>query len=99
MNDIIRKHIGINTPKETDKAVEQLADDLAVMDRAQGIFGESISNEELEEVAGGVPWITKQPNNIFHVPCQYPGCKNTIYWVKHGAFQQPPKYCGLHARL
>ena len=66
MNDIIRKHIGIETPKEMDQAVDRLAGQLAEMDRTEGVFGEALLDDELE-IGGGAP-ISAQP---FY--CQY--CK------------------------
>ena len=39
------------TPEEMDQAMEKLAK----MDKAEGIFGEAVSDEDLEMVAGGEP--------------------------------------------
>ena len=39
------------TPEEIDRAMEKLAK----MDRAEGIFGEAVLDEDLEMIAGGVP--------------------------------------------
>ena len=41
------------TPEET--ALSALAEKLAEIDRAEGVFGEAVTDEELEDVAGGVP--------------------------------------------
>ena len=40
------------TPEET--ALSALAEKLAEIDRAEGVFGEAVTDEELEDVAGGV---------------------------------------------
>ena len=53
MNNIIKKAMGIETPRESAQAVDRMADSLSDMDKAQGIFGESMLDEELDEVAGG----------------------------------------------
>ena len=51
--NISKKHIGAETPREMSQAMDRLAR----MDQAEGAFGEavdrSLSDEELEEVAGG----------------------------------------------
>ena len=45
------------TPKETEQAVSDLAERLAEMDRAEGVFGESVDeelpDEYMEEIVGG----------------------------------------------
>lgn len=45
------------TPKETEQAVSDLAERLAEMDKAEGVFGEPVddglSDEYMEEIAGG----------------------------------------------
>ena len=41
------------TPEET--ALSALAEKLAEIDRAEGVFGEAVTDEELEDVAGGAP--------------------------------------------
>ncbi len=47
------------TPGETEPALSDLADRLADMDKAEGVFGEIMTEEELEDVAGGVIIPTK----------------------------------------
>ena len=41
------------TPKETETDVKKLAEKLEEIDSAEGIFGEVITDEELDFVAGG----------------------------------------------
>ena len=41
------------TPKETETDVKKLAEKLEEIDSAEGIFGEVITDEELDSVAGG----------------------------------------------
>ena len=41
------------TPEETAQNLSALADRLAEMDKAEGVFGEAVTDEELEDVAGG----------------------------------------------
>ena len=47
------------TPEETAQALSETAKKLADMDRAEGVFGEIMTEEELEDVAGGVIIPTK----------------------------------------
>lgn len=42
------------TPTETEQALYGLAEKLEEMDRAEGVFGETMTEEELEDVAGGL---------------------------------------------
>lgn len=49
------------TSKETEQELSTLADELEEIDKAEGIFGEVITDEELDLVAGGGPPTTKQP--------------------------------------
>ena len=55
-----RKLSTAQTPKETEQDFSALSDRLEEMDQAEGVFGEVITDEELDEVAGGSP-PTKQP--------------------------------------
>ena len=41
------------TPKEMETDVKKLAEKLEEIDSAEGIFGEVITDEELDSVAGG----------------------------------------------
>ncbi len=41
------------TPEETEQAVALQAKRLEEMEKAEGVFGEAISYEEMEDVAGG----------------------------------------------
>ncbi len=47
------------SPEQTAKSLSALAEKLEEMDRAEGVFGEPVDNglsdEYLEEVAGGIP--------------------------------------------
>ena len=55
------------TPKETEQAVSDLAERLAEMDKAEGVFGEAmdeeLSDEYMDEIAGGLP-ILPTPGGI-----------------------------------
>ncbi len=42
------------TPEETAQNLSALADRLAEMDKAEGVFGEAVTDEDLENVAGGI---------------------------------------------
>ena len=42
------------TPKEMESDVKKLAEKLEEIDSAEGIFGEVITDEELDEITGGV---------------------------------------------
>lgn len=46
---------GAQTPQETNEAMRALANTLEEMDKAEGVFGEAMLDEELEMVAGGWP--------------------------------------------
>ena len=48
------------TPEETEQDISALSDRLEKMDKAEGVFGEVITDEELDLVAGGAP-PSKQP--------------------------------------
>ena len=57
------------TPEETAQDFSALSDRLEEMDKAEGVFGEVITDEELDFVAGGAP------------PSHQPISSNTInYW-------------------
>ncbi len=43
------------SPEETVQTLSELAEKLAEMDKAEGVFGEAVSDEDLEMVAGGEP--------------------------------------------
>ena len=42
------------TPKEMETDVKKLAEKLEEIDSAEGIFGEVLTDEELDEITGGV---------------------------------------------
>lgn len=42
------------TPGETEPALSDLADRLADMDKAEGFYGEGMTERELDDVAGGL---------------------------------------------
>ena len=64
MSDRIKKHFDVETPQEMDRAVDRLADKLAEMDQAEGIFGERmLGMEELDHIAGGVVPPTNEGTN------------------------------------
>lgn len=48
-----RKPSGALTPEENDRALAELAVKLGELDAAEGVFGEAMLDEELDEVAGG----------------------------------------------
>ena len=94
MNDIIKKHMGIETPRESAETVDRLAD----MDKDQGIFGEDMLDEELEKVAGGMNAI---------IPTNGDGCNwtycvvcNTYFKYRAVDFKYgPPSCCSETCRL
>ncbi len=47
------------TPEETARELSKLAEKLAEMDKAEGVFGEAVTDDELEDVAGGFIITTK----------------------------------------
>lgn len=49
------------TPKEMETDVKKLAEKLEEIDSAEGIFGEVITDEELDSIAGGIPPISNSP--------------------------------------
>lgn len=51
MEDLNKK---TQTPEETAQALSDLAEKLDEMDRAEGVYGETMLDKELEDVAGGV---------------------------------------------
>ena len=53
MDDVLKKNRGGETPQETDQAVARLADRLAEMAQADGVFSERMLDEEVQNVAGG----------------------------------------------
>ena len=66
------------TPKETAQALSDMAARLEEMDKAEGFFGEAVTDKELEDVAGGAPTL---PSQLESVPrCPY--C-NRIYDAKN----------------
>ena len=44
---------GAQTPQETEEALLAAADTLEALDKAEGVFGEAVRDEDLEMVAGG----------------------------------------------
>ncbi len=42
------------TPEETAQNLSELAEKLTDMDKAEGFFGEAVTDEDLEDVAGGI---------------------------------------------
>ena len=42
------------TPEETEQDISALSDRLEEMDKAEGVFGEVITDEELDFVVGGI---------------------------------------------
>ena len=56
MNEKITAH----TSEETEQELSELAEKLEAMDKAEGFFGEAVTDEELEDVAGGAPLIPSQ---------------------------------------
>ena len=54
---INRKKKTALTPKETEQAVSDMAERLAEMDKAEGVFGEAVDedlpDEFMDEIAGG----------------------------------------------
>ena len=52
MEDLNKKN---QSPEETAQELSRLAEKLDEMDKADGFFGEAVTDEELEDVAGGAP--------------------------------------------
>ena len=48
-----RKLSAAQTPDETEQDFSALSDRLEEMDQAEGVFGEVITDEELDEIVGG----------------------------------------------
>ena len=91
MNDIIKKHTGIETPKETDQALDQLAERLSKMDQAEGVLGEAMLDKELDNVAGGAILPVTNPENEGWTWC---GVCNTYF--PYSILQYPatpPQFC------
>ena len=59
------------TPEETNQAVSDLTDRVAKMDKAEGVFGESLLDEELDDVAGGY-WVPGA--GVTRPPLRCPHC-------------------------
>ena len=57
------------TPEETEDTVSELAGRLEEMDRAAGVLGEAILDEELEDVAGGLIRPSPPPGKDYCVYC------------------------------
>ena len=63
------------TPRETEQALDETAKKLEEMDRAEGDFGEAmtdaLTDEYLEEVVGGFPpvTVTTPPKAKYKRPC------------------------------
>lgn len=55
-----RKLSAAQTPDETEQDFSALSDRLEEMDQAEGVFGEVITDEELDEITGGC-WATLPP--------------------------------------
>ena len=53
-----------HTPEETAQALSELADRLERIDRAEGVFGEAVTDAELAEVAGGARTVPTLGNTI-----------------------------------
>ena len=62
-----RKLSAAQTPDETEQDFSALSDRLEEMDQAEGVFGEVITDEELDLVAGGNVKPSNQPiHSGFH---------------------------------
>ena len=91
------------TPEEINQAVSDLADRIAEMDQARGVFGEILSDEELDDVAGGISSLPML--GYTRRSCEVCG-KSFIYYWKVGEndphradeIAQMPKTCEIHRR-
>ena len=90
MNDSIKKHMDIETPRESAEAMERLSDSLAKMDTDQGIYGEAMLDEEMDSAAGGNPGITV-PDRRYWAWCRY--CNTHFRYSKLVYPKSPPKFC------
>ena len=54
MQEDIRERNGIETPDKIRQAVEDMADRLRDLDRADGVFGERMLEVDMDSVAGGL---------------------------------------------
>ena len=58
------------TPRETEQALSGITEKLMEMDKAEGVFGEEMQDEELDEVAGGIKIVTIPPvGTVCNVEC------------------------------
>lgn len=73
------KNNPVQTPKETEQALESLSDKLEEMDKAEGVIGEAMLEEDLDAVAGGAPTI----------PPDLPVCP-FCHHVAHGPYKHCP---------
>ena len=76
----------IQTQEETAQALSDLAEKLEEMDKAEGFFGEAVTDKELEDVAGGAKPV---------IPTFNPTCgKCGWHWYQSfpptGCFHDPP---------
>ena len=69
----------VQTPQEMEQAVSSLSDRTSEMDKADGIFGEALADEELDSVAGGDLIKTLHPMYWYGV------CKQCGNYIKRTA--------------
>ena len=75
MKEEFREERGAQTPEETNQALGDMAARLENMDGAEGIFGESLLDEELDDVAGGGEIGHQRTAPYGEAMCQYCWCK------------------------
>lgn len=80
------------TPEETAQNLSALADRLAEMDKAEGFFGEAVTDEDLENVAGGIVIPTFAPTGKECPVCHFYYAHGDTPSVKCLA-DYPPQLC------
>lgn len=81
------------TPEETAQALSDLAEKLEEMDKAEGVFGEAITDAELDDVAGG--HLPTKPANMGLARCKNCG---TEFYYDHTVFADDPPFCSAYCR-
>ena len=59
------KRQGAHTPQETEQALSALSEKLNEMEKADGVFGEELQDEDLDLVAGGGRRLTVKPKYTY----------------------------------
>ena len=91
MEDLNKKN---QSPEETAQTLSELADKLDEMDKAEGVFGEAMTEEELDYVAGG-QGVTQQPDTSY-ATCQQCGTRFPYSTSKNPV---QPQFCSEACRI